>query len=585
MPTGAGKSLCFQAPALLLQGTTLVISPLISLMKDQVDALHDMGIPAAFINSALHYEELREITSRARAGYYKLLYIAPERLELDSFRRLLSTLDVSLVAVDEAHCISQWGHDFRPSYLQISPVIKELPRRPVIAAFTATATPQVKEDIAALLRLENPFTLVTGFDRENLYFEVDEPHDKFKYLTGFLNRSGAVSGIIYCATRKTVENVCAKLNQNGFPCTRYHAGLSDEERTANQEAFINDDMPIIAATNAFGMGIDKSNIRYVLHYNMPKTMENYYQEAGRAGRDGETAQCVLLFGPADIITNKHLIELGENEAVKRSNYRKLQEIIDYCHTGICLRRYILDYFGEEDIPDDCPNCSNCLNTVNHTDITLEAQKILSCIKRTGQRFGSGMIVDVLKGAKTARIAELGFDKLSTYNIMPDYAKETIREIISFLVAQGLIDVRGEKYPVLFLNRDSFTWLNSNETLAIKRLIRKEEPGSAHASARRSRTRSRRAKDGAEPDVIVSDSEQALFEHLRTLRKEIAAAQRVPPYIVFSDATLRDMCRKRPVDTAAMLAVSGVGAKKLEKYGDTFIAAIRDHHVHPDRTGG
>jgi ATP-dependent DNA helicase RecQ len=570
MPTGAGKSLCFQVPALALAGTTVVISPLISLMKDQVDSLSIMGVEAAFINSSLPPEEMRRITAKARSGAFKLIYVAPERLELDNFRALLAKLDIALVAVDEAHCISQWGHDFRPSYRNISSMIATLPKRPTIAAFTATATPQVKNDITTMLDLRHPFSLVTGFDRANLYFEVEKPAAKFAYLTGFLQQHGDASGIIYCATRKTVDSISEKLNALGFPCTRYHAGLTEEERAENQDAFINDHVPIIAATVAFGMGIDKSNIRYVLHYNMPKTMEHYYQEAGRAGRDGEAAQCILLYSPADIITNKFLIEQGDDQNARTGNYKKLQEIIDYCHTGICLRRYILNYFGEVQAPEKCGNCGNCLNTIEQKVITLEAQKILSCIKRMGERFGSGLTADVLRGAQTVRIRELGFEKLSTYGLMSEYSKPAITELIAYLAAMGMVDVCGDQYPVLSLNKAAYAWLKSNKELTIRHLVKLDEAKKGSTSLGRKR------KAGLTPLDDLSSDRQILFEKLRQLRREIAASQKVPPYVVFSDATLLDMCKTVPTEDNSMLSVSGVGNVKLEKYGLQFLTVIREH---------
>ncbi len=552
MPTGAGKSLCFQIPALALEGTTIVISPLISLMKDQVDTLNEMGIKAAFINSSLSMQEYRSVVDNAQCGVYKLLYIAPERLDTESFWELLSEMNITFVAVDEAHCVSEWGHDFRPSYTKIAGMIAKLPKRPVVAAFTATATPQVKEDIRKLLKLKKPYVLVTGFDRENLYFEVDKPSDKFAFLTGYIKKHAGSAGVIYCATRKTVESVCEKLNKKGIKATRYHAGLNDNERTSNQEAFIYDRAQVIVATNAFGMGIDKSNIRYVVHYNMPKTMENYYQEAGRAGRDGEKAECILLYSAADTVTNKLLIENGGENSDKTSSYKKLQEMVDYCNTDSCIRGYILRYFGEQDAPQECGNCGNCMSNTEQTDITLEAQKILSCMKRTGERFGSGVVTDVLKGANSGKLRQMGFEKLSTFGIMKEYSKETIKEIISYLISEGFIDIKGDKYPVLALSRKANSWLGDNGQLYIKQNIAKE-----HQKAQKSEFK----------------IDNILFEELRQLRKEIAEKQNVPPFIVFSDATLNDMCKKLPTSYEAMLEVSGIGKFKLEKYGDRFIELI------------
>lgn len=552
MPTGAGKSLCFQIPALALEGTAIVISPLISLMKDQVDTLNEMGIKAAFINSSLNMQEYRSITEKAQRGEYKLLYIAPERLETESFWGLLSRLDISLIAVDEAHCISEWGHDFRPSYTKIAEMIARLPKRPAVVALTATATIQVKHDIVRLLKLQQPYILITGFDRENLYFGVEKPKKKFDFLLKYIKKNVANSGIVYCSTRKTVESVSKQLNEHGISATRYHAGLTDGERIANQEAFIFDRVQVIVATNAFGMGIDKSNTRYVIHYNMPKTMENYYQEAGRSGRDGEKAECILFYSASDIITNKLLIENSGFNVDKTNEYKKLQEMVDYCNTDGCLRKYILGYFGENNSPSKCDNCGNCSGNIENTDITTEAQKILSCIKRTNERFGSGIITDVLKGSGTEKLRTLGFDKLTTFGLMKEYSKETIKEIIAYLIAENFIDVRGDKYPILALNVKAYSLLKGESELCIKRIIIKEAPKAKKTEHK-----------------ISND----LFERLRGLRKIIASEHGVPPFIIFSDTTLKDMCAKLPVTGDAMLDVSGVGKFKLEKYGDRFIEMI------------
>jgi ATP-dependent DNA helicase RecQ len=552
MPTGAGKSLCFQIPALALKGTAIVISPLISLMKDQVDTLNEMGIKAAFINSSLNMQEYRSITEKAQKGEYKLLYIAPERLETESFWGLVSQMDISLIAVDEAHCISEWGHDFRPSYTKIAEMIARLPKRPAVVALTATATIQVKHDIVRLLKLQQPYILITGFDRENLYFGVEKPKKKFDFLLKYIKKNVTNSGIVYCSTRKTVESVCKQLNEHGISATRYHAGLTDGERIANQEAFIFDKVQVIVATNAFGMGIDKSNTRYVIHYNMPKTMENYYQEAGRSGRDGEKAECILFYSASDIITNKLLIENSGFNVDKSNEYKKLQEMVDYCNTDGCLRKYILGYFGENDSPSKCDNCGNCSGNIENTDITTEAQKILSCIKRTNERFGSGVITDVLKGSGTEKLRTLGFDKLTTFGLMKEYSKETIKEIIAYLIAENFIDVRGDKYPILALNVKAYSLLKGESELYIKRIIIKEAPKAKKAEYK-----------------ISND----LFERLRGLRRIIAEEHKVPPFIIFSDTTLKDMCAKLPVTSDAMLEVSGVGKFKLEKYGDRFIEMI------------
>lgn len=563
MPTGAGKSICYQIPALVFDGLTIVISPLISLMKDQVDTLCEIGIRAAFINSSLSLGEFRNVIANAKIGMYKLIYVAPERLETDSFLELVQSIQVSMVAVDEAHCVSQWGHDFRPSYRDISKMVERLPQRPVIAAFTATATPQVKDDIIKLLKLNRPFSLTTGFDRENLYFEVVKPEDKFSQLLKYLSNSRDKSGIVYASTRKTVESICEKLNRKGYPATKYHAGLSESERSKNQEDFLCDRIPVMVATNAFGMGIDKSNIAFVIHYNMPKNMESYYQEAGRAGRDGGNADCILFYSASDIITNKLLIENGSEDSDKTGDYQKLNEIVAYCNTDRCLRAYILDYFGETDTKEHCSNCSNCNSDVERTDVTLEAQKIMSCIKRMGERFGSVVVSDVLRGGNTEKIRAMGFDKLTTYGIMRDYSKDTIKELISFLTAEGYIALYGDQYPVLRLNRAAFEVLQGSKKVTIKRIINKQK-------------------------TLIDEKaavDRGLFDILKAIRKQIADEQHVPPFVVFSDATLNDMCKKYPVSDEDMLKVSGVGAFKLEKYGRQFISAIKsymdEHNIETD----
>lgn len=552
MPTGGGKSLCYQIPALIKDGVTIVVSPLISLMKDQVDDLSAMGIEAAFINSSLTFKQLSAVLTKAQEGAYKLIYIAPERLENEYFLDILKTIPISIVAVDEAHCVSQWGHDFRPSYTRIAKMVQYLPERPIVTAFTATATPEVKADIIKLLELKNPYLLTTGFDRENLYFEVVKPNNKFNYLLNYVNENREEAGIIYCSTRKNVDSIYEKLDKMGLQVTRYHAGLSEKERTQNQEEFLYDRLPIMIATNAFGMGIDKSNLRYVIHYNMPKNMESYYQEAGRAGRDGARAECILMYSAADIITNKFLIEKSGD---KSGDYDKLQDIIDYCNTDKCLRAYILNYFGEQNINDYCGNCGNCNNDIECTDITIEAQKIMSCIKRMDESFGSGLVTDVLRGANTQRIRDMGFNKLSTYGIMKEYSKDTIKEIISFLIAENYIGIKGDKYPILKLNLSAYYVLKGEKKITIKRVIVKQKE-----------------TKGKE----INGYDHKLFANLRQVRKIMAEEQNVPPFIVFSDASLIDMCRKYPMSEEDFLNVSGVGENKLVKYGKQFLSAIRDY---------
>ncbi len=555
MPTGAGKSICYQIPALMFDGITIVISPLISLMKDQVDTLCETGIKAVFINSSLSLAEFRKVIANAKVGAYKLIYVAPERLETDSFLELVQSINVSMVAVDEAHCVSQWGHDFRPSYREIPKLLERLAHRPVMAAFTATATPIVKDDIITLLKLNSPFSVTTGFDRENLYLEVLKPKNKFEQLLKYLSNAKGKSGIVYASTRKTVESINEKLNKKGYIATRYHAGLSENEKSINQENFINDRIPIMVATNAFGMGIDKSNISFVIHYNMPKNMESYYQEAGRAGRDGERAECVMLYSASDIITNKLFIENGSEDIDKAGEYQKLNEIVDYCNTDRCLRAYILDYFGEKDTKEHCGNCGNCNNDIDSTDVTIEAQKIMSCIKRMGERFGSVAVADVLRGSNTEKIRTMGFNKLTTYGIMKEYSKDTIKELISFLVAENYIALYGDQYPVLKLNKMAVEVLKGSKKVTIKRIISKQ-------------------KAVADDEKVPVDN--VLFDELRAIRKRIADKQNVPPFVVFSDATLKDMCKKCPTSEEDMLKVSGVGAFKLDKYGEQFMFAIKAH---------
>ncbi len=438
MPTGAGKSICYQIPAMTFDGVTIVVSPLISLMKDQVDSLNDVGIPATYINSSLSEFEYMQAIENASRGMYKIIYVAPERLINENFFNLLKVLNISMFAIDEAHCVSQWGHDFRPSYKEIANVILNLKNRPIVTAFTATATELVKEDIINSLHLSNPFIITTGFDRKNLYFAVNTVDNKKEFILDYIKQNPTQSGIIYCATRKNVENVYDFLENNGILVSKYHGGMTEKNRTQSQNDFVYDKTLVMVATNAFGMGIDKSNIRFVIHFNMPKDLESYYQEAGRSGRDGDEAKCILLFSRADIVTNRVLIEQGNPEINHSTEYKKLNDIVDYCNTDKCLRKYILEYFGEIPLFDKCNNCSNCNSEIELTNITVDAQKILSCIKRMHERFGVALVCDVLKGAKSAKIKNMHFDKLSTYGVMKDYSKDTIKEIISFLISENYI---------------------------------------------------------------------------------------------------------------------------------------------------
>lgn len=568
MPTGAGKSICFQVPALLLDGITLVVSPLISLMKDQVGALTQSGVPAAFINSSLSSGEYREVLSDIRAGVYKILYIAPERLLAEGFLNFIREQDIAMVTVDEAHCVSQWGQDFRPSYLEIDRFIKSLDTRPILSAFTATATELVRNDIVTMLDLQNPEVLVTGFDRRNLYFEVQKPPKKLDALLAILADHKDKSGIIYCSTRKTVEEVCDRICDAGYPAVCYHAGLPDAVRKKNQDLFIFDEKPIVVATNAFGMGIDKSNVSFVVHYNMPGDMESYYQEAGRAGRDGEPADCILLYSGQDVRTQQFFIENSDrdspdpetNALLKQRDRKRLKDMTFYCHTNGCLRGYMLKYFGEE-APVCCEHCGNCQTQFETLDITVEAQKILSCIKRTGQRFGIKVVVDTLRGSKNQRILSLGFDKLSTYNIMADTSEKRIRDIIHHLTLTGFIHITDDEYPIMRFGPRAREVLFGGEHIEMK-LPKEKEPAPKTSKA-----------PGKSAGGPLENPD--LFERLRALRGRLAAEQNVPAYVVFSNAALTDMCRRVPKNNTDFLEVSGVGKAKLERYGEPFLNEIRD----------
>ena len=468
MPTGAGKSICFQVPALLFDGITLVISPLISLMKDQVNALTQAGVRAAYINSSLTEKQIYIALKNARNGAYKIIYIAPERLKTSDFLDFTTSAHISMVTVDEAHCISQWGQDFRPSYMEIADFITRLPKRPVVSAFTATATPKVRDDIVSLLRLQDPTVLVTGFDRKNLYFEVQKPQDKFAALTEFLSDKKDKSGIVYCSTRNTVEEVCQRLKEKGYNASRYHAGLSDSERHTNQDEFLYDNVQIMVATNAFGMGIDKSNVSFVVHFNMPKNIESYYQEAGRAGRSGEAADCLLLYSGQDVRTNMFFIENSKDveypdketeTMLKERDRQRLKDMTFFCHTNDCLRCYILKYFGER--PGNfCGNCNNCNSHFESIDVTIDAQKILSCVYRAKERYGVKMIIDVLRGSKNEKLLRLGLDRLSTYNIS-ELSEKRLRDIISYLVLNEFMYITNDEYPVLKLGSRANDVLKQN----------------------------------------------------------------------------------------------------------------------------
>ncbi|WKA54343.1 DNA helicase RecQ [Planococcus shixiaomingii] len=545
MPTGGGKSMCYQIPALVMDGTTIVISPLISLMKDQVDALTAAGIPAAYINSSLDFDEVRETLHNVQQGAIKLLYIAPERLDSQIFLDELQGVHVPLIAVDEAHCISQWGHDFRPSYRLISRMMELFPNNPTVLALTATATPQVREDICRILAIDEEHTVMTGFERANLTFSVVRGQDRERFVKEYVEKNKKEAGIIYAATRKTVDSVHEMLVKKGIKAAKYHAGMPDQERKTGQEQFLNDEVTVMVATNAFGMGIDKSNIRYVIHYQLPKNMESYYQEAGRAGRDGLPSECFVLYASQDVQTQRFLIDQAQDPSRIPGELVKLQGMVDYCHTENCLQQFIIHYFGDMSA-EPCGRCGSCLDERESMDVTKDVQMVLSCVVRMGQKFGKMLTAQVLTGSRNKKVLEFGFDKLSTYGILKHQSAKEVSNLMEFMISQDLLAVEQGAYPTIYVPDGGRDVL-----LGKRKVLRK----------------------GAVVTKQLSENDP-LFEELRKVRKELADEAGVPPFVIFSDKALQDMCSRRPKTADSFLEVNGVGANKLEKYGDAFLEAIR-----------
>ncbi|QAA34624.1 DNA helicase RecQ [Clostridium manihotivorum] len=548
MPTGGGKSICYQIPAILMGGVTLVISPLISLMKDQVDSIKDVGINAAFINSTIDKNKIIEIIEDSLIGKYKLIYISPERLEMEYFVKLIRSLNISQIAVDEAHCVSQWGHDFRKSYRFILPFVNSLAKRPVITAFTATATEEVRNDSVKLLGLINPYLHISSFNRDNLSINIHKEVDKLEFVKDVIRDREEESGIIYCSRRKDVDGLYSYLKERGYNVAKYHSGLKDEEKEAFQDDFLFDRKEIMIATNAFGMGIDKSNVRYVIHFSLPKNIENYYQEIGRGGRDGEKCDCHLLYSREDIPSMEYMINTSTLLNRREIELRKLQAMVDFCETQNCYRQFILNYFGEGTVKQYCNNCSNCLNSDELRDITVEAQKILSCLYRTKERYGISVIVDILRGFSGPKIIDNKLNELSTYGIMQEYSSKFIKDVIQTLIEEGYVDRKEGTYSMIRLNSKSINILKGKEKVMA------------------------RLKDSVDDTVL----DQELFKKLRILRRDLSQSEKVKPYIIFSDSTLIQIANLRPKSREELMNIRGVGEKKIEKYGDRVLRVVHNH---------
>lgn len=566
MPTGAGKSICFQLPALMMPGVTLVISPLISLMKDQVDSLVNQEIPATYINNQCTFEEVKARFAAIRAGRIKLVYISPERLENQFFTAFMQTLPISMFIIDEAHCVSQWGHDFRPSYCAVRDWIAALPKRPVVGAFTATATEKVKHDMMSLLGLQKERIFIGGFDRPNLYFRVVHAKGKMEFTLSYIAKHREDSGIIYAATRKEVDRICDELNRRGIKAGRYHAGLSDDMRRSMQEAFTYDKIQVIVATNAFGMGIDKSNVRYVIHYQMPKNIESYYQEAGRAGRDGAPGDCILLFNRQDIMIQKFLIEQSTRDAKQQEvEFRLLNAMVRYCEGNHCLRHYILSYFGEHPSWEHCDKCGNCDQETVEEDMTEQVRSICLCVDELKGRFGLTMVADILKGSQNAKIRRYGFDRNAVFGMLGNFSLSEVRDMVRQCIDDGYLEQSDGKYPVVSLTADGRQAMGGHKRIVQQKRVVEEIPAAIPK---------RRQKRSA--GTFDEEALRPLFDTLRAVRRDLAKDENIPPFVIFSDATLWDMAALKPSSLDAMGDIKGVGSFKLHKYGRSFVSAIQSY---------